>query len=159
MANPNQATGNSWSSFQQKLNPLAKSISKGFVQAKQWSEEKLGTASEVTELPADYLELERRVDVIRNLHQELVKVTKAYAAPYGESSLPEGFSTLSRSLTDTFQNASSAVTGAPSQPTPEPTEPSAPKTEYHAYAKASFQGAASLGTEDPFGNTLLLYIS
>ncbi|CAJ0875188.1 8454_t:CDS:2 [Entrophospora sp. SA101] len=40
--------------------------------------EKLGTAEDVTELPAEYLELERKVDALHAIHTNLLHVTNIY---------------------------------------------------------------------------------
>lgn len=37
--------------------------------------ERMGQADEKTELPPDYLELEKRVDALKLVHQKLLQVT------------------------------------------------------------------------------------
>lgn len=37
---------------------------------------------DITELPQEYLDLERRVDGLKNAHQQLLKVVKAYEGNY-----------------------------------------------------------------------------
>ncbi len=41
----------------------------------QFVKEQLGTADEKTQLPDDYLELENRVDALKQVHQKLLSVT------------------------------------------------------------------------------------
>ncbi|KAK9760394.1 BAR domain-containing protein, partial [Basidiobolus ranarum] len=64
--------------FRQKVNPWTAKVSQSFGQAKQLAQEKLGNA-EVTQLPAEYLELEKKVDAIRNLHLSMLKISKVYS--------------------------------------------------------------------------------
>jgi hypothetical protein len=49
---------NVFSSFGEKLKPLGQSMGKGFAQMEQFAKEKLGNAHDITELPAEYKELE-----------------------------------------------------------------------------------------------------
>jgi Bin/amphiphysin/Rvs domain for vesicular trafficking len=42
--------------------------------------EQLGTAEEKTQLPDDYLELEKRVDALKQVHQKLLSVTYVYTS-------------------------------------------------------------------------------
>lgn len=163
MANNNSANspaGVSWASMGDKFAPFAQRVSKTFTQAMQWSEEKLGTALDVTELPADYVELEKKVDAINNLHIQMVKVTKGYSASQGELNLPDSLQGISKSLASTFQNASQAIGTVPSPTLPtasNPAEPKEPKTIYNAFAKTAFEGAGVLGTEDSFGTVLMKF--
>lgn len=160
MSNNNSANnpaGVSWASMGDKFAPFAQRVSKSFTQAKQWSEEKLGTALDVTELPADYVELEKKVDAINNLHIQMVKVTKNYSASQGDINLPESLQGISKSLASTFQNASQAM-GSTTSPTLSSASTSAePKTIYNAFAKTAFEGAGVLGTEDSFGTVLMKF--
>jgi len=162
MANNNAAGSsgsNSWANMGDKLAPFAQRVSKGFTQVKQWSEEKLGTALDVTELPADYLELEKKVDAVYNLHLQLIKVTKNYSVQLGENNLPESLQGISKSIATTFQSATQSLGNAsPPQPAPpQPTETVPPKTIYNAYAKSAFEGAGVLGTDDSFGTVLMKF--
>ncbi|KAI0219045.1 BAR domain-containing protein, partial [Massospora cicadina] len=130
-------------------------VSKGFTQAVQWSEEKLGTAVDVTELPSDYLELERKVDAISHLHQQLNKVSKGYTAQFGDTVLTESLQNFSKSISSTFQSATSVMGSkdsntASSATSPQSNEPASPKTAYNAYAKTAFEGAGVVGVEDSF---------
>ncbi|KAJ9070016.1 BAR domain-containing protein [Entomophthora muscae] len=156
----NSAGGVSWASVGDKIGPLAQRVSKGFTQAVQWSEEKLGTAVDLTELPSDYLELEKKVDTISHLHQQLIKVTKNYSAIYGETALPDSFQNFTKTFASTFQTATSGLGARDPNATaaaPQPTEHAEPKTVYNAFAKTAFEGAAVLGTEDSFGTVLMKF--
>lgn len=44
----------------------------------QFVKEQLGQADEKTQLPDDYLELEKRVDALKQVHQKLLSVTYVY---------------------------------------------------------------------------------
>jgi len=46
----------------------------------QFVKEQLGQADQKTELPADYLELEKRVDALKQAHQKLLAVTSVLSA-------------------------------------------------------------------------------
>ncbi|KAI9292672.1 hypothetical protein K502DRAFT_351770 [Neoconidiobolus thromboides FSU 785] len=151
MAESNQSASNdTWSNLSGKFGPLASKISKGFTQAKQWSEEKLGTASDVTELPVEYLELEKKVDTIRNLHLQMIKVVKNYSAQLGDTVLPESLQGFTKSITETFNAGNGPVA-------PHATENNDPKTVYNAFAKTAFEGAGVLGTDEPFGTVLMKF--
>lgn len=55
----------------------------------QFVKEQLGTADEKTQLPDDYLELEKRVDALKQVHQKLLSVTYVMVGPlFGKSLLP-----------------------------------------------------------------------
>lgn len=47
----------------------------------QYVKEQLGAADEKTQLPDDYIELEKRVDALKQVHQKLLSVTYVLDAP------------------------------------------------------------------------------
>jgi hypothetical protein len=49
----------------------------------QFVKEQLGTADEKTQLPDEYIELEKRVDALKQVHQKLLSVT--YVITYPEN--------------------------------------------------------------------------
>ncbi|KAK5001588.1 hypothetical protein LTR28_012475, partial [Elasticomyces elasticus] len=62
-----------------KFQAFGKNISASFTpfaaRTQQYVKEQLGQADEKTELPPDYVELERRVDALKQVHQKLLQVT------------------------------------------------------------------------------------
>ena len=62
-----------------KLEAFGKNISASFTpfaaRTQQMIKERIGQADEKTELPPDYLELEKRVDALKAVHQKLFSVT------------------------------------------------------------------------------------
>ena len=155
----------------QKLNPLAENIQKGMYQAKQFAQEKMGTAEEVTDLPPEYKDLERKTDNLRSIQEKLTKLGKHYASMANDT--PLSLSDVSRTVTDKL----SAVTLTPADRDAEevvhfsPDEQSyaspsgrqnyssssneTPRTVHHALAKTATQGADLIGREvDPFAAAL-----
>lgn len=68
----------------------------------QWIKEQTGNAGEKTELPHDYVELETRIDALKNTHQKLLAVTSQYtneAYDYPPN-IRESFTDLGRSISD-----------------------------------------------------------
>lgn len=161
ISNGNSSGSNSWASMGGKIAPLAQRVSKGFSQAVQWSEEKLGTSIDVTELPSDYLELEKKVDTISTLHQQLIKVTKNYSTQFGETVLSDSLQSFSKTISSTFQTATNAMGSRDPNSSvtvvSQPAEPLPPKTVYNAFAKTAFEGAGILGTDDSFGTVLMKF--
>jgi hypothetical protein len=47
--------------------------------SQQWIKEQTGSATEKTELPHDYVELETRVEALKATHQKLLAATSQYA--------------------------------------------------------------------------------
>ncbi|CAG8442701.1 6537_t:CDS:2 [Ambispora leptoticha] len=144
--------------FTSKLMVFNKSLS----QARQYAAEKFGTAEEVTELPQEYLELEKRVDALRTVHANLLRVTRIHTNSSYDypGQLQESVGELTRSVQDQLK----VLTQAPAERAAEAeshqaesTTPTLPKTLPHALSRASAQGAVLLGTEDPFGAALLKY--
>ena len=66
------------------LNSTGKSLSQGFATLSQTVREKTGQTQQddVTELPQEYLDLERRVDGLRAAHVKLLRVAKAFEGHY-----------------------------------------------------------------------------
>ncbi|CAB4415095.1 unnamed protein product [Rhizophagus irregularis] len=110
------------------MNNISRAFTKNISQAFQLASEKLGTAEDITDLPQEYKELELRVDALRTVHENILKITRIHT----NSSPVESRDT---------------ETSAPPQP----------KTYHHALARSCTQGAELLGTEDPFGAALNKY--
>lgn len=58
--------------FNSTVTPLA-------TRSQQWIKEQTGNAGEKTELPHDYVELETRIDALKQTHQKLLAATSQYA--------------------------------------------------------------------------------
>ncbi|KNE59939.1 hypothetical protein AMAG_18444, partial [Allomyces macrogynus ATCC 38327] len=114
-----------------QLNPLTKNIERGFGQVKQFAQERLGTASNLTELPDEYLALEAKTDAIQKLLAAMLKATGH------ESLVPqavtETVTDLSRTLRAGVATAVPAVPGLSSllpaavAPSAEPESPPSPR--------------------------------
>ena len=66
------------------LNQTSSKLSKSFSTLTQTVKERTGQTVEddITELPQEYLDLERRVDGLKNAHTSLLKVARAYEGAY-----------------------------------------------------------------------------
>ncbi|KAI8881348.1 hypothetical protein K501DRAFT_253373 [Backusella circina FSU 941] len=64
--------------FTSKINPFTQKIGKGLYQVRQYATEKLGTAEDITQLPQEYKDLEKRVDALCDVYTNLLRVTKTY---------------------------------------------------------------------------------
>ncbi|ORX90327.1 hypothetical protein K493DRAFT_265954 [Basidiobolus meristosporus CBS 931.73] len=144
----------SFSNFSQKLNPLARKLTQGFGQARQLAQEKFGGAGEITELPQEYLELEKRVDAIRNVHVNLLKVTRVFMSENYDypAQIQDSIVDVSRSLVKEFKHVALGENEQEGLVAEEP-----PKTLSHALARASAQGAEEVGLEEPLGAALFKY--
>ncbi|ORX82667.1 hypothetical protein K493DRAFT_292264 [Basidiobolus meristosporus CBS 931.73] len=139
--------------FKQKVNPWAAKVSQSLGQAKQMAQEKLGNA-EVTQLPAEYLELEKRVDAIRNLHLNLLKITKVYGTDGYDlpTQLQDSVVGFSRNV---VQRVNSMRTGEPTPQVSEEDQP--PKTLAHGLSRVAAEGAEEIGIQEPLGSALFKY--
>ncbi|POW03527.1 hypothetical protein PSTT_11009 [Puccinia striiformis] len=82
-------------------------LTKSFAEFSQTARERLGTLDQddVTELPEEYKDLERRVDALRNTHASLLRVAKVY------ESEPYDYPTqINESVTETATNISHTLT-------------------------------------------------
>ncbi|KAJ2716364.1 BAR domain-containing protein [Coemansia spiralis] len=129
--------------------PFADKVSKGFVQYKQMANESLGSGSEVTELPTDYVALERRFEAVRESTVVLVKLAKAYtAAPtqFDMQALQSQFSSLTSRIGG--KQAESSAAAAASQ---------VPTTTQHEIARAALDVSERVGLEEPLGAALFKF--
>ncbi|KAL1919801.1 uncharacterized protein VTP21DRAFT_1732 [Calcarisporiella thermophila] len=146
--------------FGQKLNPLAQRLNRGFGQFRQYAQEKMGTIEDVTELPQDYKELEKRVDALRNIHQGLLRVTRTYTTRSYDypAQLQESLVEMSRTVGDHLQlltlSPAERAEFEGAQAHKAQLEKQAPKTLAHALSRACTQGAEQVGAEEPLGAAL-----
>ncbi|KAG9066542.1 hypothetical protein KI688_012450 [Linnemannia hyalina] len=148
--------------FSSQLNPLAAKLGKQFGQVKQFAQEKMGTAEDITELPQEYKDLEKRVDALRNMHNGLLRVTRTYQNSSYDypAQLQETLGEFGRTVTDKIQAvALSPAEKAASEAAAleERKEAAPPKTLAHALSRASFEGSEQLGLEEPMGSALFKF--
>lgn len=147
-----------------KIQGFGKNISSSFTpfatRTQQFMREQLGQADEKTQLPPDYLELEKRVDALKGVHQKMLAVT----AQYGNESydyppnLRESIVDLSRTTMEKVQLLGNASTAAEAQNIlTKPGTKTAPKTFPHAIGRASLAAAHSLDPAEPLAAALEKY--
>ncbi|KAI1172533.1 BAR domain-containing family protein [Nemania sp. FL0916] len=152
--------GNTMSNFGSSITP---SLSRTF----QYTKEQLGQAEDKTELPPDYIDLEKRVDALKQVHQKLLAVTSQYSNEAYDypPNIKETFQDLGRTVSEKVHLLSSASSPAEAQAalTAPPTAKPQPKTFNHAIARASLASSQLLhqqhtgAGEDPFATALEKY--
>lgn len=156
-----------------KFQAFGKNISSSFspfaARTQQYVKEQLGTADDKTELPPDYIELEKRVDALKQVHQKLLQVTSQYSNEAYDypPNIRESFNDLGRTITDKVNLLSHAKTPGEAQAvfTAPPSAKPQPKTFSHAIARASLAGSqlliqtnpSSTSEEDPLATALEKY--
>ncbi|OKL57113.1 hypothetical protein UA08_07523 [Talaromyces atroroseus] len=152
-----------------KLQAFGKNFNAQFTpfaaRTQQFVKEQLGTADEKTQLPDDYLELEKRVDALKQVHQKLLSVTSQYSnEPYDyPPNIRESFNDLGRTINEKVQLLSHASSPAEAQAalTAPPSAKPQPKTFSHAIARASLSGSQLIAqtspNEDPLAVALEKY--
>ena len=120
-----------------------------------------------TELPPDYIDLEKRVDALKAVHQKMLAVTSQYSHEAYDypPNIKETFSDLGRTVSEKVQLLSTASTPAEAQAalTAPPTAKPQPKTFNHALARASLTSSQLLhqqhtgAGEDPLATALEKY--
>lgn len=121
-----------------------------------------------TELPPDYIELEKRVDALKQVHQKLLQVTSQYSNEAYDypPNIRESFTDLSRTIGDKVQLLRQASSPSEAQAafTAPPSAKPQPKTFSHAIARASLAGSQLLNQthpessgEDPLATALEKY--
>ncbi|KAJ5805143.1 hypothetical protein N7474_011030 [Penicillium riverlandense] len=131
----------------------------------QLIKEQLGQADEKTQLPDEYIELEKRVDALKLVHQKLLQVTSQYSNEAYDypPNIRESFNDLGRTINDKVTLLSQANSPAEAQAalTAPPSAKPQPKTFNHAIARASLAGSQTLAqsseTEDPLASALEKY--
>ncbi|KAI0890312.1 BAR domain-containing protein [Annulohypoxylon maeteangense] len=155
-----KAFGSSLSNIGSQITPFA---SRTF----QYTKEQLGQAEDKTQLPPDYIDLEKRVDALKQVHQKMLAVTSQYSHEAYDypANIKESFSDLGRTVSEKVQLLSSATTPAEAQAalTAPPTAKPQPKTFSHAIARASLTSSQLLhqqhtgAGEDPLATALEKY--
>jgi len=154
-----------------KVQAFGKNISASFspfaARTQQYVKEQLGQADDKTELPPDYVELEKRVDALKQVHQKLLQVTSSYnneAYDY-PANIRESFNDLGRTISEKVHLLSTASSPSEAQAafTAPPSAKPQPKTFSHAIARASLAGSQVLNQsqtgagEDPLATALEKY--
>ncbi|KAL1296969.1 hypothetical protein AAFC00_004569 [Neodothiora populina] len=159
-----------------KFSAFGKNLSASFAgvpsfaqRTQQYLKEQVGTAEDKTELPPDYIELEKRVDALKQVHTKLLSVTSQYtneAYDYPPN-LRESFNDLGRTVSEKVTLLSRAANPADVQAalTAPPQAKPQPKTFNHAIARASLAGSQLLqqsdvrgtGADDPLAQALEKY--
>ncbi|CEG75710.1 hypothetical protein RMATCC62417_10707 [Rhizopus microsporus] len=160
--NPNAILNNTLDGFAQlssRFNPFAQKLNKGIGQVRQYAQEKLGTAENITELPQEYRDLERRLDALRDVQINMLKITRTFNNPSYDYPVQVQQSLINLSTTVTREIQQLALTSAADraaavQP---PTTVEEPKTLMHGLARVAAQGAQEVGIEEPLGTTLFKY--
>ncbi|EEH18194.1 hypothetical protein PABG_00757 [Paracoccidioides brasiliensis Pb03] len=154
-----------------KVQAFGKNISASFTpfaaRTQQYVKEQLGQVEEKTQLPDDYIQLEKRVDALKLVHQKLLQVTSQYSHEAYDypPNIRESFNDLGRTISEKVQLLSHATSPAEAQAalTAPPSAKPQPKTFSHAIARASLAGshlisqAHSGGSEDPLAIGLEKY--
>ncbi|SCV68884.1 BQ2448_1005 [Microbotryum intermedium] len=130
------------------LKNTGSSITRSFATLSQTVKERSGNADDITELPEEYLDLERRVDGLRTAHINMLRVAKAYEGPYDyPTQLQESVAEIGGSLAHNLTSWAAAATKGTNLPQPsvaeKPTE--VQKTLPHALSRAAASGAVEVG--------------
>ncbi|KAJ5175952.1 uncharacterized protein N7482_001829 [Penicillium canariense] len=131
----------------------------------QLIKEQLGQAEDKTQLPDEYIELEKRVDALKLVHQKLLQVTSQYSNEAYDypPNIRESFNDLGRTINEKVTLLSQASSPAEAQAalTAPPAAKPQPKTFNHAIARASLAGSQTLVQssehEDPLATALEKY--
>jgi len=136
----------------------------GFARMQQSMKEQFGNVDDKTEMPADYIELEKRVDALKAVHQKMLQVTSQYTNEAYDypSNLRESFNDLGRTVSEKVTllgQAGSPAEAAAAMTAPPQAKPQ-PKTFNHAMARAALSASHTLsqvehgGQEDPLASAL-----
>ncbi|CAK7239403.1 MAG: BAR domain-containing protein [Sporothrix thermara] len=133
----------------------------------QYTKEQLGQVEDKTQLPPDYIDLEKRVDALKQVHQKMLAVTSQYShEPYDyPPNIKETFADLGHTISEKVTLLSSASSPAEAQAalTAPPSAKPQPKTFSHAIARASLASSQTLhqqhtgAGEDPLASALEKY--
>lgn len=100
------------SSFQNFGKTVSSSVSPFAQRSQQWIREQTGSSvGEKTELPHDYIELETRIDALKQTHQKLLAATSQYANEAYDypPNIRESFQDLGKSISEKVGHAHADV--------------------------------------------------
>ncbi|KAI8645852.1 hypothetical protein BD408DRAFT_411165 [Parasitella parasitica] len=132
-----------------KINPLTRKLGKGLGQVRQFAQEKLGTADDITELPNEYKDLEKRIDAVAQVHQNLLKVAKTYNTPNYDYPVQ-----IQESLIGFTNTVTNQIQQLRSKPEQRAQTIEHPKTLSHAIGRVATDGAMLVGQDESFGAAL-----
>merc|ERR1712000_640809 len=154
-------------SFGKNLSDLGAQITPFASRTFQYTKEQFGQAGDKTQLPPDYIDLEKRVDALKQAHQKMLAVTSTYNNETYDypANVKESFQDLGRTVSEKVTLLSSATSPAEAQAAlvAPPSAKPQPKTFSHAIARASLASSQMLhqnhtGTgEDPLATGLEKY--
>ncbi|KAF2019311.1 meiotically up-regulated gene 64 protein [Aaosphaeria arxii CBS 175.79] len=138
-----------------KVQAFGKNFSASFTpfaaRTQQYVKEQLGQAEDKTQLPPDYIELEKRVDALKKVHNTMLQVTSQYSNEAYDypTNIRESFNDLGRTVSEKVNLLSSATSPAEAQAalTAPPSAKPQPKTFSHAIARASLNSSHVLSGE------------
>ncbi|KAE8839154.1 hypothetical protein HRS9139_03537 [Pyrenophora teres f. teres] len=154
-----------------KISAFGKNISASFTpwaaRTQQYVKEQVGNVEDKTQLPPDYIELEKRVDALKKVHTTMLQVTSQYANEAYDypANIRESFNDLGRTVSEKVSLLSSATSPAEAQAalTAPPSAKPQPKTFSHAVARAALNASHMLtseqtnSSEDPLATALEKY--
>ena len=133
-----------WKQWTASVGPLGQKLTERFGTLNQQARERFGHAQDLTELPAEYKQLEQRVDALKSAHQHMVRTIKTYESeaydyPHAlQESVTHGAQHLGHTLsTWAAQATKSAAPAAPASETQ-------PRTLSHAIARSATAAAMDL---------------
>ncbi|KAF2403389.1 hypothetical protein EJ06DRAFT_526989 [Trichodelitschia bisporula] len=136
--------------FQAFSKNISAAVMPGFARTQQFVKERLGQADDKTELPPDYLELEKRIDALKAVHQKMLSVTSQYTHEAYDypTNLRESFNDLGRTVSEkvTLLSTASTPAEAAAAMTAPPSAAPQPKTFNHALARAALSSSHVLNT-------------
>ncbi|KAG9191871.1 hypothetical protein G6011_10605 [Alternaria panax] len=154
-----------------KISAFGKNISASFTpwaaRTQQYVKEQVGSVEDKTQLPPDYIELEKRVDALKKVHTTMLQVTSQYANEAYDypANIRESFNDLGRTVSEKVALLSSATSPAEAQAAlaAPPSAKPQPKTFNHAIARAALNSSHMLtseqtsSSEDPLATALEKY--
>ncbi|GAB7358945.1 hypothetical protein MBLNU230_g5021t1 [Neophaeotheca triangularis] len=143
--------------FRAFTNQVSNSVTPFANRSQQFLKEQFGNATEKTELPHDYIELETRIDALKLTHQKLLAATSQYANEAYDypPNVRESFQDLGKSIGEKVNLLSTASSAAEAQAalTAPPSAKPQPKTFSHAIARAALAGSQDISMATPQGST------
>ncbi|CAG8566688.1 10326_t:CDS:2 [Cetraspora pellucida] len=136
------------------LGKMGKSLSN----FQQLTREKLGNVEDITGLPPEYHDLERRVDNLDKVHKRMLQVTRIYTNTSYDypDQIRQSVVEISNNLFDQLKNITQN-SNPDAHDTEESLTSSQQKNLHHALARASNEGAALLDSDDTLGTALKKY--
>ncbi|ODA78481.1 hypothetical protein RJ55_05862 [Drechmeria coniospora] len=152
--------GKTFSDFGAQITPFAS-------RTLQFTKEQFGQVEDKTQLPSEYIDLEKKVDALKQAHQKMLVVTSQYSNEAYDypPNIKETFQDLGRTVSEKvnlLSNASSTAEAQAALVAPPSAKPQ-PKTFNHAIARASLSSSQVLhqnhtgAGEDPLATALEKY--